>query len=294
MRATAHPTGPTTEPTRPHARQLAAPRPAVLAAALALLGTCAPTQAQVRSGASLSDLRYTLTDLVPGDASAPAIMPTSAPRGSLSEFLLVQAPGLPTQNLQVDKDQLRPGAVGTQDGPLAHGGVGYLGTGGIAAITLSTSAGGQGFAEQITGGVQTFRLAPHTAVTYFADAAADVTLDTGSLAPQHADATLLLTVGPVIGGSTNVPANLLLTDRLVPGVDNLPYFHGPNTLFSERTLSVTWQNTGNDWEDAFVGFTVAAGASFLDGEVSPVPEPSAWAMCAAGCTLLGWRVRRKA
>jgi hypothetical protein len=162
-----------------------------------------------------------------------------------------------------------------------HLGVGYLGTGVVAAMSLDPIPGHFiDSHEFVTLEPWNFRLAPHTRVTFSMDMAVDLTSLNGIV---DGEAQILLNGS--FGGSAPLTDGLV---ALIGAVRMHEYI--PNDI-EARTASIEWDNDSDAWVDGQL--TYSARVDGYLGSAAPVPEPTEWAMLLAGTGALCVRARRR-
>lgn len=266
---------------------------AVRLALLALAGlACLPAQAQFQGAASGANLRYTLEDLSPADGIAPsAVFGTG--RADFRVGLATWPDGQPVQSQYTEKTVTAPWTI-NHEAANGHTGTAWLGTGNVAAAMLAPEGEMRIVADQRVNGLQEFRLAPHTSITFLLDAAVDLQIDLSYAAIQDASASVDLYVDGVTW--LPQPPGQSQGRGLGGAVSNDPESRHPGFVPSVRqydTLRGVWTNDTDQWADGRLHVNATLFAWALSGEnVSPVPEPGQWAMLGIGVGLLGWRLRR--
>jgi hypothetical protein len=265
-----------------------------LRAALAgfALGTLATSaQAANQAAAAADHLQYTLTDLAPTDAAAPAVVFSTPVQGSLDENLTVGVDGQSPQYWAAYRSIAEPAAA-SEDLSYVHGGAGFLGQGTSAAEIIEPRDGTAITIYQRASLLQDFRLAPYTAITFTMDLGLDLRIDLAGAAGgaiEDASGSAMLYVEGADHQADQV--------WLLNSVSTDPYYMklGYGTSVQQfQAASVTLRNDSAAWMDADYGYDTYVIASARIGTVTPVPEPAGWTMLAAGCGLLVVRLRGRA
>jgi hypothetical protein len=247
--------------------------------------------AQVNVTTTASNLHYTLADLNPADASAPAVR-----FGALTanQFLQASLHAFHGQFDPVDDynvNLVRDDAGATQlDNSWSGGGAilsSFSAGGGVQEWETSTSTFMPRILNQSfyafgrsSSPVQGFELAPHSSMTIYLDLG--LNMDSG-------DDPLSFQYG--VGGGTLYG----VLGEGAPGLsDQWSAVVGegyPAMALSEvHGLSLTFSNSGDAWMSGSFGWTVDSVANIY--VAVPIPEPGAWAMYLAGAALLAGAVRR--
>jgi hypothetical protein len=257
---------------------------------LAVFAPCALAQVNVTTTAS--NLHYTLADLNPADASAPAVRfgGTTANQflqGSLQAFH-GQVERVDDYNVNLVRDDAGATAL---DNTWSGGGTilsSFSPGGGVQAWESSTSVFMPRIPDQSfyafgrsRSPVQAFELAPHSSMTVYLDIGMDMNSGVDALSFQYGYG--IGTLYGVLGAG--MPA---LSDQWSAVVGN---GYPGLELSEDHGLSLTFSNSGDAWMSGSFGWTVDSVASIY--VAVPVPEPGAWAMYLAGAALLGGQAGRR-
>lgn len=260
-----------------------------LALAVLAAAACLPASAQIRGAGSITHFTATVTDLDPADGIAPVLQYEDPVNVGLGGSLLV---ALPHQNSWYDntgKSVAGPGVFTHDDAPYAYSGASYDGKSIVAAASLAPVRDGTFDADMQAGTLgRAFRLAPHTSVTFTADLALDLALDPGKENREWGQGSVYLALDHSIDGRWDNPGTGDAVSAWV-GTNQYGEFRPQAQLF--KTVSATWDNTGDTWEEGLIGTMVDLWIDASGTPVVPVPEPGEWAMLAAGGAVLALRGR---
>jgi hypothetical protein len=264
----------------------------------ALLGTtlmlAEPAQAQVQAQGQISNFRYTLRDLRPGDGQAAAIRIGEPSEAAVTTRIY--------GGNNIDRTEGEQGIASLQHS---------LEWPGNARVTSTYSAGADSFGSgvglsldivpaqlefltidgQAHSPWQSFSVAPHTAVTL----SVDVSL-TLAMAPEsgrwHRRGDLFAAM--TLMASPDGLWTFDTSDMLRAWVGTSDYGAYRLEDSESRTFSLSYENTSDEWTGALVDYWVDAYADAWSDYVPPppVPEPQAWAMLLAGLGLAAMKKRR--
>jgi hypothetical protein len=261
-----------------------------LSLSLAALAPCA--QAQVNVTTTASNLRYTLSDLNPADASAPEVRFRGTTANQFLQASLQAFHGQFDPEDDYKLNLVRDDAGATElDNSWSGGGTilsSFSPGGGVQEWESSTST----FMPRILNEsfyafgrsrspVQVFELAPHSSMTVDLDIGMDMMSGLDSLSFQYGYG--IGTLYGVLG--EGMPQ---LSDQWSGAVGS----GSPGLALSEHHgLSLSFSNDGDAWMSGSFGWTVDSVASIY--VAVPVPEPGAWLMYLAGAVLLAGAGRRR-
>jgi hypothetical protein len=260
-----------------------------LSLSLAALAPCA--QAQVNITTTASNLHYTLADLNPADASAPAVRFGGVRDKQFLQASLEAFHGQSERQDDYRVNLVRDDAAATALENSWSGGGTVLSSfspgGGVQEWESSTST----FTPRILNQsfyafgrsrspVQAFELAPHASMTVYLDIGTDMNsgLDPLSFQYGYGMATLYGALGE------GAPQ---LSDQWSSGVGS---GFASLALSEDHGLSLTFSNSGDTWMSGSFGWTVDSVANLY--VAVPVPEPLTWEMFLAGLALLASYIPR--
>ena len=230
------------------------------------------------ASASLTNIRFKLTDLAPGDGVAASL--TTVPNATKTDlFASASFDGIAQTNQTIATGVLVPGSINAS-GLAATAGSGAQG----GSLFSSGTAGDRGtFQSQASvysaadGLATSFMLSPHTRLTITAkmDLSISITDVCGSFQCEKAVATA--SIGGLFGNSgASQSTSLFLDASALDGSFRAQTLHD--------VMTVSFVNDGDTslgiW--GFSMFTFVNGV----GAVTPVPEPATWASLLAGLAAL--------
>jgi hypothetical protein len=263
-----------------------------LALSLSVVALAPCALAQVNVTTTASNLHYTLADLNPADANAPAVR-----FGNLTANQFLQG-SLQAFHGQFDRtDDYNVNLVRDDAGATEL--VNSWSGGGTILTSFSPGSGVQAWESSAStfmpriqnqsfyafgrsrSPVQAFELAPHASMTVYLDIGMDISAGRDPLSFQYGYG--IGTLYGVLGAGTPQ-----LSDQWssVVGADSPSM-----TLSEDHGLSLTFSNAGDAWMSGSFGWTVDSVANIY--VAVPIPEPGAWAMYLAGAGLLGGAGRRR-
>jgi len=254
----------------------------------AALPALADTTLHVRQG----PLSYRIIDLTPADGIAAAVtfLPTlpvvpdhlqdpagaidmMVLRGDASEYYEATGQGKEALTLTGDAapQSMAKVTVANRESPgnetlAIDAATSYAGAVGGASIDVSSSH-------------IYFELAPNTAIEFASDSAIQANVSSPAGTNEWIQGATYLAIGSVPYDSHNVIEGM-------QWIEAAPW--GERAIDISTTLTGRYENYGSN---AGYGYTYLA-SSFRAISAAPVPEPSRWALLAAGLVLLGVRLRR--
>jgi hypothetical protein len=257
-------------------------RTALVAAALGV--AAGPALAAYGSSLAITGLHYTLIDLAPDDGVAPSITFRDG-LGSFAGGNFTSDPFGSVSYGSTDRGGAVSASVRWQDGALGM----------FASGVMAPEALGQRFAPYVTG-ASTFShglwsvLSPHTRIVWTADYKLDAwsTLDAGGDSFLRSVAR----VDAHFFSENGDPGEVFVTRIARASSDPRG---GAQFGHNEGVLSFVYTNAA----DYTVGLrgeieTVVRGKRMFTSPVSPIPEPSTYALFAAGLAVVGVVTRRRA
>jgi hypothetical protein len=258
------------------------------AVALAAAAAVFPAAAAVSSSASFSDFSFELIDLDPFDSVTPTLTWSS-------NFPTFSANALGTVSIGGGQSTTSVDGWYPSYSPT---GISLSASG---SYSVPTTQGSGSYAAQIGGSVfpfpaYSFTLTPNTAVSFtgLASLMASTTLGTSSADQvEEARASVLMLAWSETGELLDAEENLgieLLGGYYDPILQRYVYSAAPRSESYEVAMGVTFSNTTGEWMDGQLSLRLMA-----DGftSVSPVPEPSTYALMLAGLALVGGLAARK-
>ncbi|MBB3223310.1 PEP-CTERM sorting domain-containing protein [Pseudoduganella umbonata] len=243
--------------------------------AFAMVLTVAPhAHAAVGQGAAtISDLRYTLTDLDPNDGISPSLQPyyvLGKIWGQLnfsaldvyeeSQYLPPSIPGRSISGSWENGNDAISSSVG--------------GGGRVEDVVLSVSHRSEAIATEAHASIDfTFYLTPATRITFYSDYA----LSSSGYEPVSQPRSITTFEGRLYESGSGE-------------VQRFYRSAGDESLELNGTASLTWDNVSSEGRDGRL-YLHAFGHSI--GSAVPVPEPSSYAMLATGLGLMGLLARQR-
>lgn len=264
---------------------------AILLAVLAT-GAALPAMADTALHVRQGPLSYRLIDLTPADGAAAAVtfLPTlpvlpdhlqdpagtidiMVLRGAASEYYAATGQGKETLTLTGDA-----GPQSTAKVTIAHRESPWNETVTIDAATSYTGNVGAANIDVSSSHIY-FELAPNTAIEFASDSSIQASVNSPAGIDEWVQGATYLAVGSVPYDSNNVAGGM-------QWIEAAPW--GKPAIDISVTLTGRYENHGSG---TGYGYAYLA-SSFRAVSAAPVPEPSRWALLAAGLVLLGVRLRR--
>lgn len=241
----------------------------VLAAFAMVLTAAPPAHAAVAQGAaSISNLRYTLTDLDPNDGMSPglAFVPVY---GSIWGTLSFSG-----SNVYEDNDYIPPSIWGSWENGNNAISSNVDGSGRLEDTVFSVSHRSDTVATEAHAFIDFwFSLAPGTRITFYSDYA----LSASGFNPDGRARAITRFDGRLSEFWTGESRSFFRSA-------------GDESLELNGTASLSWDNIGPEpWE----GILNLHTYGYSVGSAVPVPEPASYAMLAAGLGLMGFLARQR-